>query len=123
MTLSRTQPDATVDARWIVAHVGDPGVRFVEVDVSRAAYEQGHIPGAIFWDAYADLRDAAYRPVPLPDLQRLLSRSGITPQATIALYGYAAALGFWLMKAHGHTDVRILAGSRPVGPDRPAVVR
>ncbi len=112
MTLSRQKPGATVDVGWIVTHVGDPRVRLVEVDVSRAAYEKGHIPGAILWDAYADLRGSAFRPVPPQALQRLLSRSGITPETTIVTYGYAAPLGFWLMKAHGHRDVRMLAGSR-----------
>jgi len=112
MRLARQEPDATVDIHWIVTHVGDLRVRLVEVDVSPAAYDQGHIPGAILWDAYADLRDSAYRPVPPPELQRLLSRSGVTPETTIVFYGYAAPLGFWLMKAHGHRDVRMLVGPR-----------
>ena len=112
MTASRQQSDPTVDVRWITAHVGDPSVQLVEVDVSRAAYDQGHIPGAVFWDAYVDLRDSAYRPVPKQELQRLFSRSGISPDSTVVLYGYAGALGFWVMKAHGHRDVRVLRGSR-----------
>ena len=112
MTASRQQTDPTVDVRWIVAHVGDPNVQFVEVDVSRAAYDQGHIPGAVFWDAYVDLRDPAYRPVPPQELQRLFSRSGISPDTTVVLYGYAGALGFWVMKAHGHRDARVLRGPR-----------
>jgi hypothetical protein len=28
---------STVEVDWIAAHVGDPGVRLVEIDVSRAA--------------------------------------------------------------------------------------
>ena len=84
----------------------------MEVDVSRAAYDQGHMPGAILWDAYVDLRDSAYKPVSPPELQRLFSRSGIMPETTIVTYGYAAPLGFWLMKAHGHGDVRMLTGPR-----------
>jgi len=112
MSASRQQSDPGVDVRWIAAHVREPGVQLVEVDVSRAAYDQGHVPGAIFWDAYVDLRDSAYRPVPPQRLQRLFSRSGISPDTTVVLYGYAAALGFWLMKAHSHTDVRVLRGSR-----------
>ena len=103
---------ATVDVHWLAARVGEPTVRLVEVDVSRADYDQGHIPGALFWDAYVDLRDAAYRPVGPLELQQLLSRSGITPETTIVFYGYAAPLGFWLMKAHGHRDVRMLIGPR-----------
>ena len=112
MNLVQQRPDVTVDVRWLVSHRGDPAIRIVEVDVSRGAYDQGHIPGAILWDAYTDLRDSDYRPVPTRELQRLLSRSGITPDTTVVVYGYAAALGFWLMKAHGHRDVRRLVGPR-----------
>jgi thiosulfate/3-mercaptopyruvate sulfurtransferase len=112
MTPTLQAKDATVDVSWIVAHIGDPSVRLVEVDVSGAVYDQGHIPGAILWDAYGDLRDSDYRPVALPGLRQLFSRSGITPEATVVFYGYAAPLGFWLMKAHGHSDVRMLMGPR-----------
>ena len=112
MSTSRHQSDPTVDVPWIAAHAGEAGVQFIEVDVSRAAYDQGHIPGALFWDAYVDLRDPAYRPVPPEELQRLFSRSGISPDTTVVFYGYAAALGFWLMKAHGHGDARVLRGPR-----------
>jgi thiosulfate/3-mercaptopyruvate sulfurtransferase len=111
-TTSQNGPDPRVDVDWIVRHGGEPGVRPIEVDVSPAAYDQGHIPGAILWNAYADLRDSAYRPVPPSGLQQLFSRSGITPETTVVIYGYAAPLGFWLMKAHGHRDVRILVGPR-----------
>lgn len=92
--------------------MGDPSVRIVEVDVSRAAYDEGHIPGAVLWNAYTDLRDPDYRPVGLAELERLLSRSGISPQTRVVVYGYSAPLGFWLLTAHGHEDVRILMGAR-----------
>jgi thiosulfate/3-mercaptopyruvate sulfurtransferase len=107
-----TEGDSTVDCAWLAAHVEDPSVRIVEVDVSRAAYDAGHIPGAVLWNAYADLRGSDYLPIERPELERLLSRSGIEPQTTVAFYGYGAALGFWLMKAHGHHDVRMLIASR-----------
>jgi thiosulfate/3-mercaptopyruvate sulfurtransferase len=111
-----TSPDARlgaiVDVDWIAAHLADPDVRLVEVDVSRAAYDDGHIPGAVLWNAYADLRDQHYRPVGLQELGRLLSGSGISPDTCVVTYGYAAPLGFWLLKAHGHDDVRTLIGKR-----------
>lgn len=102
----------TVDVDWIAAHVGDPGVRLVEVDVSRAAFDEGHIPGAVVWNAYTDLRDKKYRPVGMAELERLFSRSGIAPDTCVVVYGYSAPLGFWLLKTHGHQDVRILIGPR-----------
>jgi thiosulfate/3-mercaptopyruvate sulfurtransferase len=101
-----------VDAAWIAAHAHDPKVRLIEIDVSRADYDAGHIPGAVLWNAYSDLRDANYRPIDRAGLERLLSRSGVAPETTLVFYGYGAALGFWLMSAHGHRDVRMLAGSR-----------
>jgi thiosulfate/3-mercaptopyruvate sulfurtransferase len=93
---------------WLAAHLGDPQVRVVEVDVSPAAYTDWHIDGAAFWNVYADLKDDAYRLVSDAALERLMARSGIGPGATVVFYGYAPALGFWLMKLHGHRDVRIL---------------
>jgi thiosulfate/3-mercaptopyruvate sulfurtransferase len=109
---SVAEHEPTVDAAWVAARVGDPKVQLVEVDVSPAIYEAGHIPHAVLWNAYSDLRDPDYMPIERVELEHLLSRSGITPDATLVLYGYGAALGFWLMKAHGHEDVRMLAGAR-----------
>jgi thiosulfate/3-mercaptopyruvate sulfurtransferase len=35
----------------------------------------------------------------------------------VVIYGYGASLGFWLMKAYGHNDVRVLLGARDQWPD------
>lgn len=104
--------DGIVDVQWIAAHIGDPRIRVVEVDVSRAAYDEGHVPGAVLWNAYTDLRDQNYRPVALADLERLLSDSGIAPETCVVFYGYGAPLGFWLLRTHGHEDARMLMGPR-----------
>ena len=101
-----------VDGAWIQSHLSDESVRIVELDVSPAAYNAGHIPGAVFWNAYSDLRDSDYKPIGREAFERLLSRSGVAPETTLVFYGYGAALGFWLMKAHGHRDVRMLVGER-----------
>ena len=50
-----------VDPAWLEDHLSDPHVRVVEVDVSPAAYDEGHIDGAVLWNIYADLKDAGYR--------------------------------------------------------------
>ncbi|HEY6279901.1 MAG TPA: rhodanese-like domain-containing protein [Streptosporangiaceae bacterium] len=111
-----SRPDAgdgvLVDAQWLEDHLSDPRVRVVEVDVSRAAYDDGHIDGAVLWNIYSDLKDAEYRLVDAAALERLVVRSGIGPDSTVVFYGYAPALGLWLMKLCGHRDVRILDCSR-----------
>jgi thiosulfate/3-mercaptopyruvate sulfurtransferase len=105
-------PDVLVDAEWLKQHLSDPGVLVVEVDVSAAAYNDWHIDGAVLWNIYSDLKDAEYRPVGRAALQRLVTRSGINGDSTVVFYGYAPALGFWLLRLYGHPDVRILDCSR-----------
>src|SRR4051794_6398211 len=101
-----------VDPAWLAAHLGDPGLRIVEVDVSSAAYDDWHIDGAVLWNVYRDLKDADYRLVDAAALERLVVRSGIGADSTVVFYGYAPALGVWLMKLYGHRDARILDCSR-----------
>jgi len=105
-----TQPQVGPD--WIAARRGDPSVRVVEVDVSPATYEAGHIPGAVFWNAYGDLRPHEYRPLEPEGLAALLSRSGIGPDTTVVFYGYAAYLGYWLLHSCGHAQLHVMDGPR-----------
>ena len=101
-----------VCAEWLSSHLDDPAIRVVEVDVSRAGYDEWHIEGAVLWNVYADLKDADFRLADAAAVERLLARSGIGPDTTVVCYGYAPAMGFWLMKLYGHADVRILDCSR-----------
>jgi thiosulfate/3-mercaptopyruvate sulfurtransferase len=84
----------------------------VEVDVSPAAYHDWHIDGAVLWNVYQDLKDADYRLAGTTALNRLVDRSGIGPDSTVVFYGYAPAMGLWLMELYGHRDARILDCSR-----------
>ena len=101
-----------VCAEWLSSHLDDPAIRVVEVDVSRAGYDEWHIEGAVLWNVYADLKDADFRLADAAAVERLLARSGIGQDTTVVCYGYAPAMGFWLMKLYGHADVRILDCSR-----------
>ena len=103
-----------VDARWLEQHLHDANLQVVEVDVSPAAYREGHIEGAVLWNIYSDLKDANFEPVDTPAVEQLLSRSGITPGTTVVFYGYGPAMGLWLMKLYGHADVRLLDCARDV---------
>lgn len=109
--------DPQVDPVWIAEHLDDDDVRVVEVDVSTAAYDAGHIPGAVLWNAYEDLRHADYSPIDRHELASVASRSGITDRTTVVLYGYAAYLGYWLLTDLGHERVRVMDGSRDRWPD------
>jgi thiosulfate/3-mercaptopyruvate sulfurtransferase len=110
-------PEVLVSTDWLAAHITDPNVRIVEVDVDTAAYETGHIPGAVAWSWKTDLSDAVRRDItPWYQLEFLLKRSGIEPQTTIIIYGdnnnWFAAWAFWQLKIYRHADVRLLNGGR-----------
>ncbi|MBA3307854.1 MAG: sulfurtransferase [Chloroflexi bacterium] len=102
---------------WAQEHLDDPNVRFVEVDVDTAAYEQSHIPGAVGWDWTSQLSDGIRRDiVSREDLSRLLSESGVGPDTHIVLYGdnnnWFAAWAYWQLKLHGWERLSILDGGR-----------
>lgn len=101
-------PNALVSADWLAAHFDDPGVRVVEVDVSPKSYNEGHIPGAVFWDIYKTLKDPNYQLIDAIAFENILSTSGISPSTKVVFYGYGPALGYWLMKLYGHADASVL---------------
>ncbi len=108
-------PEALVDVEWLQAHLTDPTVRVIEVDVDTAAYEQGHIPGAVDFNWQKELQDQVIRaPISKAQLEVLLSRVGVSNDTTIVLYGdhhnWFAAWAFWLLKYYGHRDVRLVMG-------------
>jgi thiosulfate/3-mercaptopyruvate sulfurtransferase len=112
-----TYPEALVDADWVQAHLTDPTVRLIEVDVDTTAYEQGHIPGAVGFNWQRELQEQVMRaPVSKEQLEALLSRAGVSNDTTIVLYGdnnnWFAAWAFWILKYYGHRDVRLLDGGR-----------
>ena len=110
-------PEALVETDWLAGHATDPNVRVFEVDVDTAAYEQGHVAGAIGLNWKTDLQQRPVRDVlSKPQLEALLSRHGVVPNTTIAVYGdnnnWFAAWFFWLLKYYGHADVRLVNGGR-----------
>jgi thiosulfate/3-mercaptopyruvate sulfurtransferase len=106
-----------VSPEWALEHLNDPNVRFVEVDVDTAAYDQSHIPGAVGWNWTSQLADGIRRDIASrEDLQTLLRESGIGRDTHIVLYGdnnnWFAAWAYWQLKLHGWEKVSILNGGR-----------
>ncbi len=110
-------PEVLVDADWVEAHLHDPKVRLIEVDVDTNAYEQGHIPGAVGFNWQKELQDQTIRaPLSQAHLEELMSRAGVSNDTTIVLYGdnnnWFAAWALWILKYYRHQDVRLLDGGR-----------
>ena len=56
-------PNSLVSTDWVAEHGSDANVRLVEVDVDTAAYEQGHIAGAVGWNWQSQLQTTLQRDV------------------------------------------------------------
>jgi thiosulfate/3-mercaptopyruvate sulfurtransferase len=106
-----------VSTAWVGQHLKDPSIRIAEVDVDTAAYDQGHVPGAVGWNWTTELCDTLVRDIaPKAKIDELLGSSGIDNGTTIIVYGdnnnWFAAWAFWQLKVYGHQDVRIMDGGR-----------
>jgi thiosulfate/3-mercaptopyruvate sulfurtransferase len=110
-------PEVLVSTDWVKEHLGQPGLKVVEIDVDTQAYAAGHIPGAVGFNWQTQLQDTVRRDiVSKEEFERLMSEAGVSPDDTVVLYGdnnnWFAAYGFWLMKIYGHEDVRLMNGGR-----------
>jgi thiosulfate/3-mercaptopyruvate sulfurtransferase len=110
-------PEMLVDTAWVSEHGRDAGLRLVEVDVDTAAYDQGHISGAIAWNWTTQLCDAVQRDIiPKAAFEKLMADSGVGNDTTVILYGdnnnWFAAWALWQMKIYSHKDVRLMNGGR-----------
>lgn len=117
MSAQSQSSNVLVSTDWVSQHLSDPSIGVAEVDVDTAAYDQGHVPGAVGWNWTTQLCDTLVRDVvPKAKLEELLGNSGIDNDTTIILYGdnnnWFAAWAFWQLKLYGHNDVRLMDGGR-----------
>jgi thiosulfate/3-mercaptopyruvate sulfurtransferase len=112
-----SRSDVLVDADWVQGHLDDPGLVLVEVDEDTAAYDKGHIKGAVKIDWKKDLQDPVRRDfVDRAGFEQLLSERGIANDDTVILYGgnnnWFAAYAYWYFRLYGHQNVKLLDGGR-----------
>lgn len=104
-------------------------VVLLDVRKDRAAYDAGHLPGAIFADANAHLSSANEPGAdaarggrhPLPGIERwclTIGEWGITPSTNVIAYddqsgANAAARAWWMLRSIGHERVAVLDGGIP----------
>lgn len=117
--LTGEDPPVVLDVRWqlsVAKAAGEPPFD------GRAAYESGHVPGAVYVDLDKELAGPAgdRGRHPLPDLAEFgaaMRRAGVSAGRPVVVYdggqGWAAARAWWLLRWTGHPDVRVLDGGLP----------
>ncbi len=113
---------ATLDALLGAPHLVILDCRFdlARPDWGEAGYRGGHIPGACHADLNRDLSSPVTATTgrhPLPDpaaFAATLGRWGFTADSEVVCYdqghGAYAARAWWLLRARGHRNVRVLDG-------------
>lgn len=100
-----------LDVRYRMGASGGPS--------GRGDYLAGHLPGARYVDLHIDLADppGADGRHPLPETARFeeaMRRLGVDDHRPVVVYddwqARAAARAWWLLRLHGHGDVRVLDG-------------
>ncbi|BDH07315.1 sulfurtransferase [Streptomyces seoulensis] len=111
--LAGPTPPTLLDLRWQLSAPDAPAFD------ARAAYEAGHLPGAVFADLNRELASAPgpRGRHPLPDIAEFgaaMRRAGVSTGTPVVVYdggqGWAAARAWWLLQATGHPNVRVLDG-------------
>ncbi len=111
------QLGAAGSSSWVVV---DCRFNLLQPEAGRAAYRDGHIPGAWYADLDRDLSaprgaDTGRHPLPDPEaLRAFFGQLGITPDACVVAYdeagGGLAARLWWLLRWMGHRHVVLLDG-------------
>ncbi len=85
-------------------------------------FAAGHIPGAAYVDVDTELAappgTRGRHPLPAPrEFEASMRRAGVSGGRPVVVYddwgGRAAARVWWLLRLHGHRDVRVLDGAWP----------
>jgi thiosulfate/3-mercaptopyruvate sulfurtransferase len=112
-----SRQDVLVTADWADKNLGTEEIVFLEVDEDTAAYDGGHLPGAVKINWTTELQDQVRRDIVDRDqFAALLSAKGVSNDDTVVLYGgnnnWFAAYAYWQFKLYGHGDVKLLDGGR-----------
>lgn len=130
------------EPEWLVQRLDDPGIRVVDIRgiikapdapkpwylPQREAYQQGHIPGAVFVDWTQDIVEpTASIHMTLAGPQRfkaLMERLGIGDGHQVVIYDDSGSIAprlWWALNYYGHPRVRLLNGgwTRWVAEGRP----
>lgn len=117
-----------VTTEWLATHLDDPQVKIIDASWylptmnrnGKAEYDEGHIPGAVFFDidAIADKTTTLPHMMPKPDdFAHVVGAMGISDADHIVVYDgaglFAAARVWWTFTVMGAARVSLLEGGAP----------
>ncbi len=108
--------DPIVSPAWLSRQQGNPHLRLLDAR-ERSRYTEGHLPGAIWFDADAlnwPRLDGTITLVTAAPFAKLMSRTGIDATTSVIVYddgdGRRAARVVWALRCYGHQQAALLSG-------------
>lgn len=126
--MADSDPRTLVTTDWLEHHLRDPDLRLLDASMylpgsgrdGRAEYDQGHIPGARFFDIDEISDQRSELPHMAPPVEKFMSRlrkMGVGDGHQIVVYDgaglFSAARVWWLFRLMGKMDVAVLDGGFP----------
>ena len=127
--MTYANPEALVSTEWLADHLQAPDVRVVDATwylpndgrIGIDTFNEGHIPGAVFFDIDEIADTSSDLPHMLPSPEKFSSRVrklGLGDGLRIVVYdanggSMAACRAWWMFRAFGHDDVAVLNGGLP----------
>ncbi len=112
-------PQLLVETGELAAHAGQTDLRILDVR-PKAAYDKGHIPGALHLGADDVIDPNSHisgELKPAAELAAMLGERGIGKDTRVVLYddkgGFHAARLFWMLESMGHNKAAVLNGGIP----------
>jgi thiosulfate/3-mercaptopyruvate sulfurtransferase len=117
--------DPLVSTEWLARRLNDPSVKILDATFKLPGvmplpiedYRAAHIPGAMFFDVDAVADRSSELPHMFPDAPGFASSVGalgVSSEHTVVVYdagGWVAApRAWWMFRAFGHANVRVLDG-------------
>jgi len=117
-----------VSTDWLAAHLGEPGLGIIDTSWhlpptgrnGAAEFRLGHVPGAVHFDIDVIADKTSALPHMLPDaltFAQEMSALGLGDGMRFVLYDthglFSAARVWWMLRAFGVADVKILDGGLP----------
>jgi len=114
------KPDVLVNPEWLEKNAKSPDVRLIGLGQKQEQYELAHIPGEVFVDWRTEITDPKhpdrFNLPPKAQIEKLLSRLGVTKDTTIVLTdnlsSRLSARMFWTLRYYGHKNIKLLDGGR-----------
>lgn len=119
--------DPLVSASWLMENLNAPDIRVLDATwippflntgrTGQQAYDEGHIPGAVFFDIDHICDQDTDLPHMMPDSVLFASRVrklGIGDGHRVIIYDsnnfFASARAWWMLRVMGHSEVKVLDG-------------